>query len=93
VTDDAKLREIVDRARQARRPLPRWLWIVALALGAAGIGAFVWLYLQPAGTATTPARHDVGGPGFASGAMIGALAGFLVGWAIASQRHSSRNKP
>ena len=95
VADEEKLAELVARARQVRKPLPRWLWIAALALGVACLGAFAWIYLQPVGTATTPPRHDVEGPGFASGAAIGALAGFLVGWAIARQRadHSARSKP
>ena len=95
VADEEKLAELVARARQVRKPLPRWLWAAALVLGVACLGAFVWMYLQPVGTATTPPRHDVEGPGFASGAAIGALAGFLVGWAIARQRadHSARSRP
>lgn len=95
VADDDKLRELVARAKQVRNPLPRWLWIAALGIGTACLAAFVWMYLQPAGTATLPARHDVDGPGFASGVTIGAIAGFLIGWAIARQRsaHSSRNSP
>lgn len=95
MVDEEKLAELVARARQVRKPLPRWLWIAALGLGVACLGAFAWIYLQPVGTATTPPRHEVEGPGFASGAAIGVLAGFLVGWAIARQRadHSSRSKP
>ena len=96
VADPEKLREIVERARRVRKPLPRWLWIAAVAVGAACIGAFLWLYLQEPGTPpTTPAHREVAGPGFASGVAIGVLAGFLVGWAIARQRagHSSRNNP
>jgi len=90
-----KLAELVARARQVRKPLPRWLWAAALVLGVACLGAFVWMYLQPAGTPTTPARQHVEGPGFASGTVIGTIAGFLVGWATARYRadHSSRNNP
>ena len=95
MADDDKLRELVTRAKQVRSPLPRWLWIAGLAIGVACLGAFVWMYLQPASAATTPSRHAVEGPGFASGVAIGAIAGFLIGWAIARQRsaHSSRNNP
>ena len=91
MSDDVRLAEFVARARAVRKPLPRWLWSAALAIGAACLGAFAWMMLQPAGTATTPPQHHVEGPGFPSGLVIGALAGFLVGWAV--QRNSSRNSP
>ena len=95
VADEEKLAALVARARQVRKPLPRWLWIAGLAIGVACLGAFVWMYLQPASAATTPSRHAVEGPGFASGTVIGTIAGFLVGWATARYRadHSSRNNP
>ena len=97
VADEAKLAELVAKARQVRKPLPRWLWGAAIGIGVACVAAFAWIYLQPAGTPTTPPRKDVGGPGFATGLAIGALAGFLIGWALARQParadHSSRNSP
>ena len=95
MADEVKLAELVAKARQVRKPLPRWLWVASLALGLACLGAFVWIYLQPVGEATLPAHQHVDGPGFATGIAIGVLAGFLVGWAVARYRadHSSRRRP
>ncbi len=95
VADDAKLREIVETVRRARKPLPRWLWLGALLVGVVCAAGFAWLLLQTPGTPTTPAHHDAGSPGFASGALIGILAGFVIGWTLARYRvdHSSRNRP
>ena len=92
---EAKAREIAREARQVRKPLPRWLWTAAIVVGAACIGGFVKIMLADGGTPTTPPHQASGSPGFASGALIGAFLGFVIGWAIARQRaaHSSRNKP
>lgn len=83
--------EILAKAKAVRKPLPRWVWISSLVVGAACAIAFAWLLLAPAGTPTTPDHRDVGGPGFASGILIGLAVGFLVGWA--ARQTSSRSKP
>ena len=95
VADEAKLREIVETARRGRKPMSRRLWVGALVVGAVCAAGFVWLLVQESGPATTPPHHAVAGPGFASGALIGAIAGFVVGWALArySADHSSRKSP
>jgi len=89
--------EILAKAKAARKQLPRWVWVAALAIGAACAIAFAWLLVAPAGTPTMPDHHEVGGPGFASGILIGLAVGFLVGWAARHARHapsaSSRSNP
>lgn len=57
---DDEIRSILERARQTRRPLPRWLWLAAAVVVAITVVAAVAVLLgDPA------PRHA--GPGFGSG--------------------------
>lgn len=93
--------EIAEQARRARPRTPRWLWMVA---GAVGIGcaiAFAFALVtggDPPARAVQPA--EVRGPGdrglgFGVGLVLGLATGVAIGLAIARQLgvHSSRSRP
>lgn len=87
---------------------PRWLWLMAMLVGAVCIGAFAHAMLVPpdAGApASTRVTSPGSGRGFGAGLVIGIATGIAVGFAIARQRsvavephgapvdHSSRKSP
>ena len=45
---DEDIRAIIDRARQTRRPLPRWLWLAAAVVVAISLVAAVAILREPA---------------------------------------------
>jgi len=92
----AAIDHIVEIGRQTRSSPPRWLWIVAIVVGALGAGGFAAALLaEPAPVTASPAVRSADGSGMGGGLVIGAAVGIVIGYAIARQRadHSSRSKP
>lgn len=93
---DRAIAAIVDEARKTRRRPSRALWIAALLVGVACAIAFVMLMLAdeaPSPVAKPTAESGSQGRGFTAGLVVGGVLGIAVGFAIARQRHSSRNSP
>ncbi len=91
---DAALEAITREARGTRRAPSRALWIVASLVGVICAIAFVVVMFSDGSTAKpTQAPPTSSGLGFSAGLVIGAVVGLALGWAMARQRHSSRNKP
>ena len=98
---EAIIAGLVPRARAPATP--RWLWITALVLGAAGAIAFVVAALRGGDAASsggpTPAST---GSSFPWGLVLGAGIGLAIGWVLGrraahasgqSSAHSERNMP
>jgi hypothetical protein len=94
---------ILTRGRRTRTPLPRWLWIAGLSVGAICASGFAVALLRSGGSpahpqlvapAPAPATSPPGA-GFATGLLVGGAAGLAIGVALARQRrdHSSRSMP
>lgn len=97
---EAAIEAIASTARAARKPTPRWLWIVAGIIGLGCAIAFVAVLVRdgdPGGVELPAASSGRGGLGFAAGIGVGLIAGISIGLAVARQLgardHSSRNKP
>lgn len=93
---EARAAEILGRARQARRPLPRGLWIasIAVALVCAGALAIAWLEDRDA----PPSRLPHGGPapsgdGFVIGMIVGVVLGLGIGIALGLRRGDRQRRP
>ncbi|MCX5743357.1 MAG: hypothetical protein NT062_12765 [Proteobacteria bacterium] len=86
---EARARAIADAAKQARQPLPRGLWILAILVGLACAVA-AGLALQ--GVRTAPLAADVrpapptARGGFGLGIGLGLGAGLVIGFALARRR-------
>lgn len=108
VSRDGEIEAIVERARQARKRAPRWLWIASLAVAAICVIGFAAALLGerdpaasrgPPGNRLEPSTRSAGGPvsdgGLGIGLVVGAGAGIVIGFVIGRQRrtHSSRNSP
>jgi hypothetical protein len=87
--------EILDAARARRPRTPRWLWVIALSVGAVCLGAFAYAVLVEPGTPDRAPLTTSSGTGFGAGILIGLVMGIGIGLAIARQRraHSSRKSP
>jgi hypothetical protein len=98
---EARLRAILARGRQTRKPTPRWLWIAAAIVGAICAVGFAVVMLADRGPPNADdashrlERRPVTGSGLGIGLVLGAGVGVVIGFAIARQRgdHSSRNSP
>jgi hypothetical protein len=93
---DEEIQAIIARARQTRRPLPRWLWLAAAVVAAICATAAAAILLGDTAPARQPSPPErASGAGFGSGLAIGVAAGLAIGFALARQRrdHSSRSRP
>lgn len=93
---EAAIAAIAARARQSRKPTPRWMWIAAAVVGALCAAGFVIFMASPGEPPAHPlARTSDTGSGLGTGLVIGAVVGVVIGFTIARQRgdHSSRNNP
>lgn len=95
--DRERIEAVIPRSRPPATP--RWLWITALVLGAAGAIAFVVAAVRggDASSASSPAPASTGGS-FPSGLVLGAGIGLLIGWLLGrrasqSSAHSERSSP
>jgi hypothetical protein len=80
---DQVLATIVDGAKDARKPIPRWLWIVAGAVAAICLAMFVIVLVGDAGPATPKPPREITEGSFATGLAIGLGVGIVLGWTIA----------
>ena len=93
---EARAAEILGRARQARRPLPRGLWIasIAVAVLCAGALAIAWLEDRDA-----PATHlprppaAASGDGFVIGLIVGVVLGLAIGITLGLRRGDRQRRP
>jgi hypothetical protein len=86
---EAAAKRIAASARAVRRPLPRWLWIAALAVAAICVGALAigWLTApsEPSSVpATTPSATT--GLGAVAYAILAGAAGVGIGIALGRRR-------
>lgn len=84
---------ISEFARGTRARSPRWLWVLALGIGAVCAAAFVVVLVSggdDASVSETLRAHRVdgasGGAGFTAGLAVGGIAGLALGLGIARQR-------
>ncbi|MGE5184184.1 MAG: hypothetical protein ACM31C_19075 [Acidobacteriota bacterium] len=89
---EAEARAIVERARAARRPTPRWLWTAAIVVSLVCVGSLVIGYLLGGRTSEAPRIGrpvaDVSGGlgGFGIGLVVGIAVGIALGSVIALRR-------
>ena len=87
---EAAARAIADAAKQARKPLPRGLWIAAIVVSVVCVGALAigWLTGGPAPAPAHPLpRTGVArGGGFGAGLLIGVGVGIAIGSLLALRR-------
>lgn len=98
-----EIEAILARGRRTRTPLPRWLWIAGLSVGAVCATGFAVALIRSGGPPAhpqlvAPAQAQATSPpgaGFATGLVVGGAAGLAIGVALARHRrdHSSRSKP
>jgi hypothetical protein len=99
VSRDDEIAGIVELGRRTRKPTPRWLWIVSLAVAVICMIAFAAVLVsarEPARPAPVVVRARPGaGGGLGIGLAIGVAVGIVIGFSIGRQRrsHSSRNSP
>ena len=97
MADERGVKELMQRARAARAPLPRWMWIASLVVAVVCLGGFAYAMLSTpeAPEKPLPRKNDPGGSTFRFGLLFGAVGGGVIGYTIARQRrdHSSRSKP
>jgi len=97
MADERGVQELMKRARAARAPLPRWMWIASLAVAAVCLAGFAYAMLSTPEAPEKPLvrKHDPGGGTFRFSLLFGAVGGVVIGLAIGRQRrdHSSRSKP
>ena len=86
---EARARAIVDEARRARKPLPRWLWVVAIATSVLGVGglAYAWIVDRDTVPDRTLQPHEAAHvAGLWVGLAIGIGIGIAIGSALALRR-------
>jgi hypothetical protein len=104
VSRDDEIAAIIELGRRTRKPTPRWLWIVSLAVAVICVVAFAAVLVsarepaRPAPVVDQPApvgARPVAGSGLGIGLAIGVAVGVVIGFSIGRQRrsHSSRNSP
>ena len=100
VVADDDPRALVPRSRPPATP--RWLWILALVAGAAGVIAFVVAALRGGDASSGGSAPASTGSSFPSGLVLGAGIGLAIGWVLGrragqssaqSSIHSERSKP
>ena len=84
VADEDRERAIAELVPRSRPPAtPRWLWITALVLGAAGAIAFVVAALRGGDAASSGAPAPASsGSSFPSGLVLGAGIGLAIGYVL-----------
>lgn len=92
---DDDIESIVEAGRRTRMATPRWLWIMAVVVGAVcALGFAIAMLGEGESPDHTIARRADGAAGFGTGLVIGVAAGIVIGVSIARQRnHSSRSTP
>ena len=98
---DDEIAAIVEIGRRTRKPTPRWLWMVSLAVAVICMIAFAAVIVsarepaRPAPVAVDHPARPVAGGGLGIGLGIGVAVGIVIGFSIGRQRrsHSSRNSP
>ena len=86
---DPRARAILDDAKRARKPLPRWMWITAAIVSAVCVGGLVIAVVTDGGGAprrAIPAVQTGIGGGLGLGLMIGIGVGIAIGSVIAARR-------
>jgi anti-sigma factor RsiW len=89
VDPEAAARAIVDQAKQARRPTPRWLWIGALVVATVCLGSLAIAWFQDCDTVPThqtPRREAAEPGGFGAGIVLGIGIGALATSAVLLRR-------
>jgi hypothetical protein len=96
VSREADIEAILAHGRRTRKRTPRWLWLLAGAVGVVCAVGFA-IAMLGADEPVRPAveRRPASGGGLGIGLLIGACVGIVIGFSIARQRadHSSRNTP
>ena len=86
---EAEARAIVQAARQARRPLPRWLWVVAMVTSLAAVAALaVALWQSSDAVSDHPLERHVAehSSGLGLGLLLGVGLGIAIGAIVALRR-------
>lgn len=96
--NDARIAAIVAGARRTRTPIPRALWIAAIAIGAVCAVAFIVMLASESAPDAARPPHPAAkssGIGFAGGLGIGVGIGIVIGFLIARRHtaHAARDKP
>jgi hypothetical protein len=99
-----EIEAILARGRRTRTPLPRWLWIAGLTVGAICATGFAVALIRsgepaahPQLVAPSPSQAQAQAPsppgaGFATGVMVGGAAGVAIGLALARARRDPHRR-
>ena len=87
---EARAAEILAQVRSARRPLPRGLWVAAIAVSLVCAGGLAIAWIEERGAKPTHLPHAAAraaaGGGLGIGLVIGVAVGLVLGLALGLRR-------